>query len=258
MERERTFADVSYEVFRRELVALAAGTRSMRHHAVTRGVDGVERSVVVQAALLPGHEEDWGRALVSLTNVSDLHRAEAQIEKTNRTPRMVSDCDQFLVRATSETELMEGICRLLVEAGGCRLARIGEAAEDTAKRIVPLAHAGAHAGYLEEQFRQAQKMEALGTLVGGVAHDFNNILAVIVGNVSVLELDLAGSRQTMRSSGATVRPSSSPTIARTSWRAWPRWPPPWATGSLPPAMDARRWPSSRPTWTRSTWSSSTW
>lgn len=39
---------------------------------------------------------------------------------------------------------------------------------------------------LEEQFRQAQKMEAFGQLAGGVAHDFNNILAVIMGYANLL------------------------------------------------------------------------
>ncbi|MFP6749225.1 MAG: PAS domain S-box protein [Alphaproteobacteria bacterium] len=58
---------------------------------------------------------------------------------------------------------------------------------------------------LEERFRQALKMEAVGQLTGGIAHEFNNLLQIIAGNIGLLEEDIPAGKETERSLDAINR-----------------------------------------------------
>jgi two-component system cell cycle sensor histidine kinase/response regulator CckA len=74
-----------------------------------------------------------------------------------------------------------------------------------ARDITERKRAEAERGKLEAQLLQAQKMESVGRLAGGVAHDFNNMLGVILGNVELAVETVDPAEESLRSNLEEIR-----------------------------------------------------
>ncbi len=82
-------------------------------------------------------------------DITKRRQAEEQLRKSDRALRVLSDCNQILIRATDESELMQDICRVIVGVGKYRFAWIGFAEQDEEKTVRPVAHEGYEEGYLD-------------------------------------------------------------------------------------------------------------
>ena len=86
--------------------------------------------------------------------------------------------DYRIITRSGEVRWMSHVCQAVYGADGTYLGRRGSNRDISRRK------------QMEEELQQSQKMEAIATLAGGVAHEFNNALMGILGNIELLKMDL--------------------------------------------------------------------
>jgi PAS domain S-box-containing protein len=86
--------------------------------------------------------------LASITDITERKRSQERLQLLNRSLKVLSKCNEVLVRAESETELLDKMCEIIVEIGGYRMAWVGFAEQDAEKTVSPVSRSGFEDGYL--------------------------------------------------------------------------------------------------------------
>lgn len=136
-----------------------AGTALLHEHEVVSGASVVVSTSEGPYGVLAVHtrrrrnftadEVNFLQAVANvLGSLIERHRAETRLWRVNQAQRVLSKCNEALIRATEEATLLQQICALIVDEAGYRLCWVGRAEKDAAKAVTVIAQAGFEAGYL--------------------------------------------------------------------------------------------------------------
>ena len=92
---------------------------------------------------------DATRIVGRLVDSAEHKQTENQLHNLNRALLAISSCNQAMLRANNELQLLNDICHIIVEIGGYRMVWVGYAQDDPKKSVRPVAKAGMEDGYLE-------------------------------------------------------------------------------------------------------------
>lgn len=117
-------------------------------------------------------------AFIECIHADDRQRVLNSISESFRN-RLDSRLEYRTTWPDGSTHWIAGIGRTFYSEAGEPIRAVGVGLDITAQK------------HLEEQFRQAQKLEAIGGLAAGVAHDFNNLLTIVTGYCELLAVRFA-------------------------------------------------------------------